>query len=230
MAGRGAADRQLSQRQARVAERVAVVVGWKQQGGDGVEQVRAEEAHLFRVQDVVGDAQAGDGEIRRAAGEEIVAGQAVQQQRVRAQAAIQRVRRLVAVHQVVPRPADGILDQRPRVAIRQQRIGDVADRLMPEAELGELVRRGHRPFTRAQVHGHALRVRGKVIGVVAATIPDGHEDPVAGRRRLGDPVDGKLPARRVPVIDRVAGAGREVGAVHVLQGRDVVEHRCLRVA
>ena len=73
-------------------------------------------------------------------------------------------------------------------------------------------------------------VVGEVIGVVAAAVPDRHEDGVAAGRGLRDAVDGLLPGRRIPLVDGVAVVGVVVGAVHVLQRRDVIHHQRLREA
>ena len=74
------------------------------------------------------------------------------------------------------------------------------------------------------------RVIGEVIGVTAAAVPDGLEDLVTASGALAHAVDGHLAGGRAPGIGGVAAVGRKVGAVKVLDRRDVVHHQRLRVA
>jgi hypothetical protein len=56
------------------------------------------------------------------------------------------------------------------------------------------------PQIDAQVGGVAR----KIVGIDAATVPNGHEYPVAARRGLPDAIDRHLTSRRIPGIGRVA--------------------------
>ena len=57
-----------------------------------------------------------------------------------------------------------------------------------------------------------------------------HEDGVAAGGGLRDAVDGLLPGGRIPLVDGVGVVRVVVGAVHVLQRRDVIHHQRLREA
>ena len=136
----------------------------------------------------------------------------------------------VAGDDVAAGAADRVLDQRGRVVVVEIGVGDVADRGVAGAEIGQLRRRHRRPAARLQVDGDVGGVVREVIGVVAAAVPDRHEDRVAAGRGLRDAVDGLLPGRRIPLVDGVAAVGVVVRAVDVLQRRDVVHHQRLRKA
>ena len=70
------------------------------------------------------------------------------------------------------------------------------------------------------------RVVGEVVGVLAAAVPQRHEDKIVVRRTLADAVDQFLAGRRAPGVGGVAvvGARAVVRPVHVLQRGDVVLH------
>ena len=84
--------------------------------------------------------------------------------------------------------------------------------------------------SRLQVDGQVGRVIREIIGVVAAAIPDRHENRIAAGRGLRDAVDGLLAGGRIPLVDGVAVVRVVVGAVEILQRRDVVHHQRLREA
>ena len=67
--------------------------------------------------------------------------------------------------------ADSVLDQRGRVVVVEIGVGDVADRRVAGAEIGELRRRHRRPAAGLQADGEVGGVIREVIGVVAATVP-----------------------------------------------------------
>ena len=119
--------------------------------------------------------------------------------------------------------------------------------MLPRAKLGpprsregwqaESSRR--RPFAGAQIDRRPSAIEGKIVGVGSAAVPDGHEDTVLGgrgdsvpiaRRALADIVDRELPGRRVPSVRRIGRVGIVVGAVDLLQRRDVIHHQSLRIA
>ena len=68
------------------------------------------------------------------------------------------------------------------------------------------------------------RVVRQIVGVGSVAVPDRFVDGVGGRGALPDTVDEHFPGRRAPSIDRVARIGREVRAIHVLQGGNIVDH------
>ncbi len=131
----------------------------------------------------------------------------------------------IAGDDVVARAADRVLDQGSRVVVVEVGIGDVANRSIAIAEVGKLRRRRGRPAPGLQVDVHTGRIIGKVVGVVAATVPQRHEDGVAAGCSLGDTVDGLLPCAWVPLVDCIAAVRVVVRAVHVLKRRDIVEHQ-----
>ena len=80
-------------------------------------------------------------------------------------------------------------------------------------------------------------VVGEIVGVGAAAVPDGHEHAIlagaadtVARSALADTIDRHFPGRHAPAVDRIAGIGPVIGAVHPLQRGDVVHHQRLRIA
>ena len=89
---------------------------------------------------------------------------------------------------VIARAADDVLDQRGRVVVVEQRIRDVAGRVMTTAEICELCRRNRGPAARLKIDRERRGVVGEIVGVLSAAVPDRHEDLVAGRRALPTPL------------------------------------------
>ena len=125
---------------------------------------------------------------------------------------------------VSARAADGVLDQRARVIGVLVGVVDIA---LGEAAIAEAcgLGRGQKGAgARIEVHLQGGGIGREVVGVLAAAVPDGHEDPVAGRCSLEHPVEGQPPRGRRPGVDGVSRLGAEVGTVHRLEGGDVVHH------
>ncbi|ESR26950.1 hypothetical protein N177_0376 [Lutibaculum baratangense AMV1] len=215
--------------------RIVRVSAGSQVEGYGAEG-RAAAIDRVDVAAAVGEAGARDAGARRSPEDPVVAGaaehrvgaQASAIDRVVARATLQPVRRLVAVEVIVARAARRVLDERGRVAAEEQRVEDVAARVVAVSEIGELRRGEGRVLARAQVDVEVGRVVGEVVGVDAAAVPDRLEDAVAARRDRQHAVDVGLARRRVPGVDGVAAVDAVVGAVHVLQRRDVEHHEGLR--
>ena len=139
----------------------------------------------------------------------------------------------VAADRVVAGAADGVLDQRARVAWYCSAL-----KTLPRAKppFGPPPRSASWAVEKVecapgrQVDREVGRVVRQVVGVDAAAVPDRLEDAVAARRDRQRAVDEGRAGRRVPGVGGVAGVGGEVGAVHVLQRGDVEHHEGLGVA
>src|SRR5207247_3978841 len=128
--------------------------------------------------------------------------------RIVASAAIERVGDDVAGQAVVTGAADGVFDIGPRIVVEQIGVEDVALRVMPVSEIGELRGRSYRRRAGIEVDGDVGGVVRQVVGIGAVTVPDRLEDavggaagPVAGRR-LRHAVDELLPGGRALGVHR----------------------------
>ena len=130
----------------------------------------------------------------------------------------------VAEQGVRARAADGVLDQRARVIGVLVGVVDVSLGEAAIAEACGLGRGQQGTGPRIEVHLQGGGIGREVVGVLAAAVPDGHEDPVAGGCSLEHPVERQGTRSRRPGVDGVSRLGVEVGTVHRLEGGDVVHH------
>ena len=84
--------------------------------------------------------------------------------------------------------------------------------------------RQHRIAAGRQIDIQTRGIGRHVIGIDAAAIPDCHEDAVAAGSDRGQAVDHRVTVAGGPGIRCVARVGGEVGAIYVLQRRDIVHH------
>ena len=142
-------------------------------------------------------------------------------------AALQRVLRGVAEDDVVARAADRGFDQGSRVALVLQRVVDVSPREMAVAEPGRLHVGELGGAAGGQVDLEVGGVVRQIVGVVAAAVPDRHEDAVGAGIEAQLAIDVGLAGVAAPSVGRGGGVRREIGAVHLLERADVAHHEGL---
>ena len=135
----------------------------------------------------------------------------------------------IADNRIIARTADDVLDERRRIALIEECIGNVARRHMAISQICKLRARGGSPGARLQIDIEIGRVIGKVISVLPAAVPNREKDPICARGALAHTVDEHLATIRVPAVNGVTAIGGEIGAVFSLQGGDVQHHQALRI-
>ncbi len=216
--GKGRPDNDLDPAQ-RVGAAIAVAAGIA--GGE----VDVHASGRRRIVHRVGAGAADQRVVAGVADQRIVAAAAVQ--RVVAGAAIERVVGGIARYLIVAAAAFGVFDERARVVVVLVGVGDLARRA--NARVGavderQLRRREGGEFARQQIDAEVGGVVRQIVCVGSVSIPDRLVDRVGRRSALTQAVDEHFAGGRAPGIDGVSRIRAEVGAIHVLERRDVVGH------
>jgi hypothetical protein len=143
---------------------------------------------------------------------------------VAAGATAENIYRCIVLYAVMPRSADGVLNQGTWIAMLLEGVVDIAahiacGRFHSKLRLGEF----HIAVGR-NVGRLVARIIRKIVGVVSATVSNGHEDVINHGRTLPKAIDERSAGLRRPRIDDVAAVDREVGAKQFLKCRDVILH------
>ena len=143
----------------------------------------------------------------------------------------------IAIDRVITRSAKGVLDQRTRITLILQGIVEIAGRVNWHSamidnfiiiEFRELCLREDRRGAGREIDCQIGFVIGQVIGVLAATIPDGAENTIGAGLALPLAIDEHLAAVRIETVDRVVAVGVEIRAIEKLDRLDVEHHQRLR--
>ena len=108
--------------------------------------------------------------------------------------------------------------------------GHITRSHLPVSKIRQLFVAKIGPATRAEIDAQVGGMVGQIERIAPATVPNGLEHLVGARLALANAIDEFFARRLAPAIDGVLGARLVIGAVQMLQRRDIARHRRLCIA